>query len=89
MVELPKRLPDDPELLKKLVMLLASERNDFFERLKILEQRYKDEMRAKYGRRSESLDPNQLRLFIQEAIEQSESEEATEAVVSAATQIRR
>ena len=78
MVRLPKQLPDDPEQLKKLVNLLASERNDFFERLQILEQRYKDEMRAKYGRRSESLDPDQLRLFIQEALEQDESNEAKE-----------
>jgi transposase len=81
MVELPKQLPDDPELLKKLIMLLASERNDFFERLKILEQRYKDEMRNKYGRRSESLDPDQLRLFIQEAME-SETGEAAESELS-------
>jgi transposase len=79
MVELPKQLPDDPEQLKKLIEMLASERNDFFERLKILEQRYKDEMRAKYGRRSESLDPDQLRLFIQAAIEESESVQSAEA----------
>ncbi|MDR3615536.1 MAG: hypothetical protein P4L53_18395 [Candidatus Obscuribacterales bacterium] len=74
MVELPKQLPDDPEQLKKLIRLLASERNDFFERLQILEQRYRDEMRAKYGRRSEALDPDQLRLFIQAALEQGDLE---------------
>jgi len=30
MVELPPELSDDPELMKKVISLLASERNDFF-----------------------------------------------------------
>lgn len=71
MVELPTELPNDPEQLKKLLGLIASERDDFFRRLQLLEHRYKEEMRAKYGRRSETIDPDQLRLFMQEALRES------------------
>lgn len=77
MVELPTELPNDLEQLKKLLGVIASERDDFFRRLQLLEHRYKEEMRAKYGRRSETIDPDQLRLFMQEALkEPGESSQA-------------
>jgi transposase len=75
MIELPKELPNDPELLKQLVLMLVSAMGDVEEKLKLLEQRYRNEMRAKYGRRAESLDPAQLRLFIQAALEQIETDQ--------------
>lgn len=77
MTDLPENLPNDPELLKELIRVLANERKDFYERLRLLEERYKREMRNKYGPKSESLDPAQLRLFA-EAQKQDEQPSAEE-----------
>lgn len=68
MIKLPKQLPDDPEQLKRLI-------EELVQCLQTIEQRYREEMRAKYGRRSESLDPDQLRLFIESARKEVESRE--------------
>jgi transposase len=63
MVELPKDLPDDPEQLKELVRRLAAERIDFLEKVQIIEQRYRELVKGKYGRKNEAFDADQLLLF--------------------------
>lgn len=73
MVELPKELPDDMEQLKELIRLLAAERTDYFEKIQIIEQRYRELVRAKYGRKNEAFDSEQLRLFAQHIAEKSEA----------------
>jgi hypothetical protein len=80
MTELPEQLPNDIELLKQLITHIANERNDFFERLKVLEERYKQEMRNKYGRKSETFDPDQLRLFAGQLLEEQHAAEQMPAV---------
>ncbi|HEY9680008.1 MAG TPA: IS66 family transposase [Oculatellaceae cyanobacterium] len=65
---MPKELPEDVEELKRLLRIIATERNDFYERLQLLEHRYKTEMRNKYGRKSETFDPSQLLLFAQQEL---------------------
>lgn len=79
MVELPKDLPDDPELLKELVRLLAAERTDFFEKMQVIEQRYRELIKAKYGRKNETFDTDQLLLFALQNSEKNEERETRTA----------
>ena len=72
MVELPKELPEDAEQLKELIRLLAAERTDFFEKIQVIEQRYRELIRAKYGRKNETFDADQLLLFAQQNAEKSD-----------------
>lgn len=73
MVELPKELPDDTEQLKELIRLLAAERTDYFEKVQIIEQRYRELVKAKYGKRNETFDADQLLLFAQQSAEKREA----------------
>ena len=77
---MPEQLPEDVEELQKLLQRIAAERNELFERLKILEHRYQAEMRNKYGRKSETFDPAQLLLFAQAELAREKNEQVELAV---------
>jgi transposase len=82
MTELPESLPDDPQKLKELLQIICSERQDLFERLRLLEHRYKLEMRKGYGRKAEPFNPDQLALFAESEVEESVSEAQEEAATA-------
>jgi transposase len=73
----PATLPDDPALLKQLIISLL----DTIQKGTQLNQRLQHQLdallRARFGKKSEKLDPNQLLLFAKELLEQ-EPASATE-----------
>lgn len=70
MTELPDDLPQDIELCHQLIRLLFNDNRKLGSQMEVLKQRLEEFARARWGRRSETIDPNQLSLFARELIEQ-------------------
>jgi hypothetical protein len=59
----PRQLPDDPEILRKIVVDLTVQLESGHKRLAKVERLLEQLLEAKTGRRSEKLSPDQLALF--------------------------
>jgi hypothetical protein len=69
-----EHLPDDPALLKKLVLDLAAQLQREMTEKENLHHRLAQMLRHRFGRRVESIDPQQMELFLKQAQEQLKEE---------------